>query len=268
MLDIEIGHLTWKVRKMGHGPELLITFHGYGQQSDAFLHYEELLQKEYTFLLIDLAYHRDQSGFPKGFEFDEQYAKLWLNSILKQFGKVQASLMGYSIGARIALSITAWMPEKIHELWVIAPDGLPVSRAYTWLTHTWLGHFSFRRFVKNPGFAFSLIFAGEKLGLISHKAASFYRHEIANEEKRQQLYDTWMAYRKAIPTFPSLRRAIDHTHLSITCILGKHDNIIPYRKTRKTILKKLGGAQIIDLDIGHNLLSDKGVKKLAEIWKT
>lgn len=259
--------MVWKADLIGKGPKLLIVFHGYGQNADVFRHMEELMQDEYTFMLIDLAFHRHQKDFPKGFIFDAEYSKQWISAILEKSEKSVVSLMGFSIGARIAMFVAQNNSEKVDEIWLIAPDGLPVSKAYRFLTHSWLGQNLFKNFVQSPAIANLLIKFGETLKLISSKAAKFYRHEISSLEMRQQLFDTWISYREALPDYQSLNLLNDKGKLAITCILGKDDAIIRFQKTRKFVRKKLPDAQIIELEIGHNILSDKGVKKLFEYWK-
>jgi hypothetical protein len=91
--------LVWKADLIGQGPKLLIAFHGYGQNADVFRHMEELMQDEYTFMLIDLAFHRHQKDFPRGFIFDAEYSKQWISAILEKSGKSVVSLIGFSIVA-------------------------------------------------------------------------------------------------------------------------------------------------------------------------
>lgn len=266
-LQFEANNLVWKADLIGQGPKLLIAFHGYGQNADVFRHMEELMQDEYTFMLIDLAFHRNQKDFPQGFIFDAEYSKQWISAILEKSGKSVVSLMGFSIGARIAMFVAQNNSDKVNEIWLIAPDGLPVSKAYSLLTHSWFGQRLFKNFVQSPAIANLLIKLGESLKLISSKAAKFYRHEISSLAMRQQLFDTWISYREALPDYQNLNQLNDKGKLAITCILGKDDAIIRFQKTRKFIRKKLPDAQIIELEIGHNILSDKGVKKLFEYWK-
>jgi pimeloyl-ACP methyl ester carboxylesterase len=266
-IQFEADNLVWKADLIGKGPKLLIAFHGYGQNADIFRHVEELMQEEYTFLLVDLAFHRHQKDFPKGFLFDEAYSKKWISAILEKSGKTVVSLMGFSIGARIAMFVAQNNTDKVNEIWLIAPDGLPVSKAYKFLTRSWFGKKLFQHFVESPSVANLLIAMGEKSKLITVKAAKFYRHEISNVSMRQQLFDTWVSYQEAIPNYKVLGALNDKGKLAITCILGKQDAIIKFRRTRKFLRKSLPDAQIIELEIGHNILSDKGVKKLFEYWK-
>lgn len=266
-MEIQVEGLLWKLNKMGRGNKPLLALHGYGQDSTWFRHHAELLQESYTLYCIDLAYHGNHENFNAGLLFNSEYAESWMTAILDALNLEKIGLMGYSIGARVALSVAAWHPNLVSELWLMAPDGLPVSKTYKLLTGTLCGKLTFKSFIATPGFSLALISLFDKTKILNHKVANFYRTEIGSKRKRQKLFDTWMAYRKAKPDYSVLQQNMNKGILSVTCILGKEDRVIPFKKTRKFILKNLQGSGIIELDLGHNLLSDKGARLLEEFWK-
>lgn len=266
-MEFQVGSIQWKATRFGSGPQWLIALHGYGQEASVFRHFAELHHDNYSLLVIDLAYHGTQSKMLKGFVFDETYARLWMQTILEQLAISKIGLLGYSIGGRISMSIAAWFPEHIEELILIAPDGLPVSRTYRCLTGTLAGQMLFRKFISSPGIAFLLIRLVERLRLLPMKVADYFRNEISTEEKRQQLFDTWMAYRKCLPQTRSLRAQSTKGTLPVMCILGKSDKVIPFRKARRFALKQFASVQLLELNMGHNLLSEKAMKQISVYWK-
>ncbi len=203
----------------------------------------------------------------ESFIFSREYCAVWLQALRKELDITEFSITGFSIGARIAMGIVSWFPQHISELWLIAPDGLPVSKAYNFLTQTSLGILFFQSFVSSPWFANTLINLGKKLSLLSDRTAKFYLYEIGSIEKRQQLYNTWMAYRALKPDYLLLSELNEKRLFSLSCYLGKEDSIIPFNRTQKFILKQLKGAQIIPLQLGHNILSEKGIKRLKDYWE-
>jgi pimeloyl-ACP methyl ester carboxylesterase len=266
-MEILVGSQLWKVSRFGKGEKHLIALHGYGQDSTWFRHHEEIFGNSYTVYTIDLAYHGSQSSLPKGLLFDELYARKWMEAILEKTGQSKIGFLAYSIGARIALSLASWFPETISELLLLAPDGMPVSKTYKWLTSSYFGPIVFKSFISSPEFAFRLINSGRRLGFLSKKVADFYSNEIGSISKRQKLFDTWMFYRKAIPNYNELPGIIKRNQVPVTCILGKDDKVIPLKSTKNFATKKLARLEIIELDLGHNLLSDKGARLLADFWK-
>lgn len=261
-MEIKVDDYQWVFNCFGSGKKVLLAFHGYGQDNHWFRHHEDLFGKEFKIYAVDLAFHGLHEQFSKGLLFDSSYSEKWLSEILKALNLEKIGLMGYSIGARKALSMAAWNPDLISELWLLAPDGLPVSGMYKLLTNTKAGHLLFKSFISSPGFSLGLIKLLEKLHIIHNKVANFYRTEIGSRPKRQKLFDTWMAYRKAQPEFRVLQERMNNDRLSITCILGKEDRVIPCARTKKFVLRTLIGTNIIELDLGHNLLSDKGARLL------
>jgi pimeloyl-ACP methyl ester carboxylesterase len=258
---------VWHYSVSGSGKRPMILLHGYGQNSSVFHYLEALLETQYYFIKIDLAYHGNNDKMSDSFIFNREYCEGWLLSLRQELDIIDFSITGFSIGARIAMGIVSWFPQHISELWLIAPDGLPVSKAYKFLSQTSLGVILFRSFVSKPWLALALIYTGKKLSILSERTAKFYMHEIGTIEKRQQLYNTWMAYRELKPNYKLLSELNEKKSFSLSCYLGKDDSIIPIKRTQKFILKHLKGAQIVPLGSGHNILSEKGIKRLKEYWE-
>ena len=265
-MEFQAGGIHWNVSQFGQGPQYLIAFHGYGQDAQAFKHFSEISSDTYSILSIDLAFHGKHEDFPKGFLFNREYADIWLNALLKAIGQKTIGLIGYSIGGRIAMSMLEWFPNRISELILFAPDGLPVPKTYIFLTRTLLGQWIFKGFINSPRIAFSLIMMGEKLKVLSMKVADFYRTEILDASKRQQLFDTWMAYRSAVPSNNRLNKQLKGNSKHVMCILGLRDAVIKHAITRKHARKRFPDLKLIELDLGHNLLSNKSIKHLSSYW--
>jgi len=263
-MKIKVGKNEWNITVLGNGENLLVAFHGYGQNHAVFEHLSELMHQTHSIWCIDLAYHGANQTISSDFLFDDEYAKELIHQVLLISGKSQIGLMGYSIGGRIAISAVQVFPNCVTELFLLAPDGLPVSKAYNFLTHTVIGNFLFKSFVNHAGFAVFLIKIGKAAKIFSSKLADYYLFEIATHDKRKQLHDTWMAYKKAIPNKQQLLNW--NKKGDVTCVLGKHDGIIPVQKTQKYLKKFLPNSRVIILEAGHNLLSEKAVKRLSDYF--
>jgi pimeloyl-ACP methyl ester carboxylesterase len=173
------GH-TWKAKVLGSRSRYLLVFHGYGQDSSAFTHLAELLEDAYSLVLMDLAYHGNNAEMQAGYNYNPENASTFIETICQALEVERISLAGYSIGARIAMSISTMCIHRIEELWLFAPDGMPVSGFYKFLTSSIFGNSLFRGFVKRPNLVFGLIQLGQFFRLIKPKAAQFYRYEIAD----------------------------------------------------------------------------------------
>jgi pimeloyl-ACP methyl ester carboxylesterase len=266
-IRIEFQGHKWQASLLGSGKRFLLAFHGYGQDAQAFNHLADLLNDSYTLVLMDLAYHGKNASMSEGFFFMSNQAAEFIEIVCKALETDRISLVGYSIGARIAMSISVECAVRIEELWLFAPDGMPVSGFYKFLTTNLLGISLFRGFVKRPHAVFAIIKAAQALKLLNQKAAKFYLHETADYDKRKQLFNTWMAYRAAIPSHKALNEAVKASSLSVVCVLGIDDSVIPFSRTRRFIRKHLSAAQVYELETGHNMLSDKAIRKFAEYWE-
>lgn len=262
-----MGDRQWPYVRYGTGEHVLIAFHGYGQDASAFRHLGELLSNEYTIYAVELPFH------DKGIQisenealFDEYAARAMLDYLLSITQTKNVGLIGYSIGARIALALTSWFPDKIDELWLFAPDGLPVSNAYRLITGTWMGRKLFRSFVDSAEIYKGIIRLGCTIGLLSRKQSDFFLNEIKTSTQRLQLYKTWIYFRKSIPERNVLLRRSERGFLSTTCILGEFDAIISTPKVKKYLPLYLPDHQLIVIENGHNLLSQKAIEKLREVW--
>lgn len=266
-MNFQAGTIHWNATRFGQGSQWLIALHGYGQNASLFRHFAEHYGDRYSILAIDLAHHGSNTDIPPTLLFDDAYARIWLEAILEKTGMQRIGMLGFSIGGRISMSLASWFPDQISELILLAPDGLPVSLTYRFLTRTWLGNVIFRRFILYPGVALGIIKAGVACGWMPGKVADYFKNEISTLVKRQQLFDTWMTYRNALPKKQRLRLALKNKKIPVTCVLGKNDKVIPFKKTRKTALERLSGMQLVELEIGHNLLSDKAMKLLSANWR-
>ncbi len=263
-MKIVVGRNEWNITILGNGDNILVAFHGYGQNHSVFEHLAELMNESHSIWCVDLAFHGENAEINQEFQFDELYVNELINIILLSSGKSKVGLLGYSIGGRIALSVTSIVPDKISEIFLFAPDGLPVSKAYFFLTHTWLGTALFQSFENSAGFAIFLVKLGKGIKLLSSKLAGYYLFEIATLEKRRQLFFTWMSYKRALPNKENLSNW--NKNGEVTCVLGKHDGVIPLNKTQKKLKEIFPDSRVIVLEAGHNLLSDKAIKKLASYF--
>jgi hypothetical protein len=75
-----------------------------------------------------------------------------------------------------------------------------------------------------------------------------------------------MAYRKATPSDKRLNKQLNANSKHVMCILGRRDAVIKHGITRKHARKRFPDLQLIELDLGHNLLSNKSIKQFSEYW--
>lgn len=269
---MEQGHLIYKNSSIGYlrfgsGPKKAICFHGYGEDAPTFEFFAKYAGNQYTFYSIDLPFH-GKTGWNEGLSFTLKDLTLILDGILDiktektQTQNPKLSLIGFSLGGRIALSLYQSMPERVEKLILLAPDGLKVNFWYWLSTQTWLGNKFFAFTLKHPGWFFGFLKVLNKLRLVNASIFKFVKYYIGDKEVRQLLYARWTTLRKLKPCLKKIRSLINNNKTSVHLIYGLHDRIILSsvgEKFRKGIEEH---CTLSVIHSGHQVLHEKHVREI------
>lgn len=111
-------------RKIGQGPNLVIL-HGLYGSSDNWMNYGRLLSKYFTVYLIDQRNH-GRSPHSDSHTYDDLANDL--KQFLEEHNIEKTSIIGHSMGGKVAMEFTIRFPEKINHLVVV--DIAPKSYAH------------------------------------------------------------------------------------------------------------------------------------------
>jgi len=100
----------------------LLMLHGFGASLHTWETWAETLSAHYRVIRIDLPGCGLSPPDPSGMYTDARSEQLLL-ALLDQLQLAQVTLIGHSIGGRIAWSFAAHRPERVARLVLIAPDG-------------------------------------------------------------------------------------------------------------------------------------------------
>jgi pimeloyl-ACP methyl ester carboxylesterase len=129
----------------GSGSKPMLAFHGYGMTGRQFHVLEKSILQEYHVYGFDHFFHGESklsgwaeqqilAGMPRAMV--REYVEEWF----KLHGRQRFSVMGYSIGANIALILVEEYADLIDEVILMAPDGLSVYKGFEILLHKpWAG---------------------------------------------------------------------------------------------------------------------------------
>jgi pimeloyl-ACP methyl ester carboxylesterase len=253
--------------RFGVGPKMVICFHGYGEDAATFGFLEKFIGNQYSLISIDLPFH-GKTEWNEGLNFSHKDLAEIINKIpelknLKPEGRnPKFSLMGFSLGSRIALSLYQVMPEQVEKLILLAPDGLKVNFWYWLATQTWIGNKLFYFTMKHPGWFFSFLKILNKLGLVNTSIFKFVNFYIGDIEVRQLLYQRWIVLRKLKPDINRIKSFIHKNDTKVRLIYGIHDRIIlPARgeKFKKGIEKQ---CSLTVIHSGHQVLYEKHAEEI------
>lgn len=242
----------------GNGSKPLLAFHGYGMTGKQFHVLEQSVLPQYHIYGFDHFFHGNSkltnwterqivTGMPKAMV--AAYAEEWF----KKYGRQRFSVMGYSIGANIALILVELYPDLIDELILMAPDGLFVYKGFHFLTHQPLGRFLFRRVTKSKWLAPSLLKNLKKVNFIDDSLYQIAYNEIDTEQKRQDVYYTLNLIRLLKPDTGKIAKLINLHRIKCRLIFGRQDNLFP-RKAAEPFIALLDNPEVHEVDLGHWLV--------------
>src|SRR5690606_15634850 len=103
------------------------------------------------------------------------------------------SLLGYSLGGRVAINIAQLKPEHISTICLIASDGLIKNRLYNFVNNTFIGQSLFRHFIYRPGLYLLGMQLVYRMKLIPDALYKFIMSNIKEEQDRVFLWNVWQS---------------------------------------------------------------------------
>ena len=254
---------TIHYQKRGTGPEWLFCFHGYGELGSSFRVFETLLGHTYTLISIDFPYHGD-TDWQEGLLFDISDL-IQIIDLIKPKDRL-FSIMGYSMGGRVALQILQTIPHQIKKLVLIAPDGLH-KNIWQWLsTKTTLGNRIFDFTMCNPNWIMRLLPFAVKLGLFNKNRLKFVHYYLDDAEQRSLLFKRWTTMRKFSPNAALVKQSILKNKISVNLVFGKYDRIILAKHGFHFSKNVEIFVTVTQLEAGHQLLKEKYAIQIAELF--
>jgi pimeloyl-ACP methyl ester carboxylesterase len=253
--------------RFGKGPQPVVCFHGYAEEGTMYGFLERYAGDQYTFLAIDLPFH-GLTQWNEGLAFTHTD----LQQIIKAlFGRndlplptSNLTLLGYSLGGRIALSLYQAWPGRIEKLVLLAPDGLKVNRWYRFTTRTFAGRRLFAFTMQHPGWFFGLLQLVNRVGLVNASVFKFVNYYIGDKQARLRLYQRWICLRKLKPDLQRIKNYIRQNKTPVRLLYGQHDRIIlPVRGEKfKKGIEAYCTVKIIAS--GHQVLQEKHAAEITE----
>jgi pimeloyl-ACP methyl ester carboxylesterase len=226
MPHIAIGTQKLHYLQFGTGSNILLAFHGYGEHAGTFSVFEPHLGNAYTILSFDIPFHgltQWQGSEPLT---EDALTQLALQ-VMQQFGVAKVSLMGYSIGGRVCLSMVHAIPQSIHRVLLMASDGLVINRYYWFFNRVAVGRFLFTRFLNSGSLAFRVAALCRRLRLIREGQFRLAQSVLQTPERRLQLLHAWPCLRFLVTPPAVLKEVINKHQLPVHIFMGATDRILP-----------------------------------------
>jgi len=253
----QLHYLQW-----GKGSQLLVAFHGYGNDAAVFEPLIPLLSDSYTIVSFDLPHH-GKSAWTPGVALTEQWLTELIEALKATYDVSKVSLLGFSMGGRVCLSIVSRMPKSVARLVLIAPDGLTVNFYYYFFTNTYFGKKIFRHMLENPKPYFRIMNWLRDRNLVDSSRHKFAMHYLHTEESRRLLLRVWTDMSAIMPNPDRARMMIRMYSVPVTLFMGVHDKIMAPALGRKFV-SGLKTAHLVILDKGHRLLERETAEQIAK----
>ena len=239
----------------GKGEDLLICLHGFGENTQPFSRLTGALSEVFTIVALDLPLH-GQTTWREDRPFERSDLQAIVNMVLQQQQKNVFSLMGYSMGGRLALCLTEIMAPQIRELFLLAADGLRDNPWHLFVTQTRLGHKIFKHITYHPEFYFWLLNTGHRLRLINNSLHRFAQNSMNTLQKREQVYHVWTIMRHMMPDRKLVKQLLAQYRIRTLLIFGKYDRVIP-SVLGVRFMDGTFPCEMLVLDKGHQLLNEE-----------
>jgi len=249
---------------MGNGSRPAFCFHGYGEDALSFSFLEKHAGDGFTFFAVDLPFHGD-TEWKEGYSCTTGDIEKIIKGILDeanskpQTSNPKLTLIGYSLGGRVALALYEKMRSQVERLTLLAPDGLKVNFWYWLSTQTWFGNKLFLLTMKHPSWFFGFLKTLNKLKLVNASIFKFVNYYVGDKEVRELLYARWTTLRKLSPDLNHIKHLIRANKTIVWLVYGMHDRIILSsvgEKFRKGIEEQ---CTISVIHSGHQVLHEKHV---------
>jgi len=253
----------------GSGDKLVFCFHGYGEQAESFAFLESSLGKTHTLIAIDMPFH-GETQWLEGLSFTPAQLVAIIRSIqavTPAFNKPDFSLLGYSMGGRVALHLLQELPERIARAVLVAPDGLHKNFWYRFSTQTSIGKKVFRRAMYKPQRVFWLLKKAAQFKLMHQSIIKVAHYYLDDADERIKLYQRWTTMHAFKPSLPKLKKLVAQHHVPVRFLFGKYDNII--LSTHSNFFKDdTQNIKVEVIEAGHRLLQEKHAAAIAGLFNS
>jgi pimeloyl-ACP methyl ester carboxylesterase len=252
--------------KLGHGPHILLAFHGIGQDGiSCFKSLETHLGDHYTIYAFDLFFHGQSRDFPFQVVTKNLWAKL-IQDFLEAHNITKFDIVGFSMGGRFALALLEAFPSQIENAFLIAPDGVSEHPVYTLASRFPPTRFLFKWLMQHPETFFRSVHIFQKAGLLNGSLVRFTEQVLNTQEKRETIYNSWVAFSPLRFNIPQLYAKAQENHIPIILFTGKFDKLLKAADV-KELANLLPPENYIVLKSGHSQLVEQAGVWICTLFK-
>lgn len=248
------------------GSHYHFAFPGFGREFQDFEIFTPILKKDHGLIGVNLFFH-GKSSLPvkyldQGMPIDDFYM-IW-DAFLRHLKIDKYSLIGYSMGGKVVLTLLEKYANNISSALLIAPDGLFLNPLYLFASGTQFGRWLYQFVNRHPSLLFRTADFLKFLHLLPPKLHRFVFVHMDSKHKRDQVYQAWMTYRWFRPNQNTLIETLKTHPIKFNMLFGKYDSIIKPSLGRK-FSAKLGNPEVFhELQLGHRMLQNSTINYIQK----
>lgn len=253
--DIALGGHRLRGSAAGQGPALLLCLHGYGNDRSLFRFLVPRLPGHVRMVALDLPFFGESTWTEDGERPGPADLQALLRHLLERYPDTERlHLLGFSLGAKVAIGIFQHSPHPIGHCLLIAPDGLRIHPLYRFCIYNPIGRPLFKLAIRQPGFLLFVLRMLYNLKIADAFKYRFVKQQFERPERRALLRRVWLGYSDIRPDLDLVAARSREWSSKWLVIWGKADSILPPKLGRQ-FEAKVPGAVFHHIDGGHALLS-------------
>ncbi|MBT33048.1 MAG: hypothetical protein CMO01_25600 [Thalassobius sp.] len=267
---MEKGFLPYKnslieYRKSAKKDKLLILFHGFGDKAALFEPIFPALEKEFEVWALSFPYH-GESQWNEGLFSKDDIVNI-IQEIISISGKDRFSLLGYSMGGKVALNMLVRFPHQIDQLFLLAPDGIKTHRLYDIHNLPEVFILLFKSLMKRPKLFFKIATMAHQSGLLTKFLFDFTKNHFSTIVQRTRFFMVADSIRTFKPDLEKVKSIINTEKIKVTLFLGKKDEVI-LPEVAEVFSAGLSTCEVIWLNRGHLLIDVDLNNRFEKILKS
>jgi pimeloyl-ACP methyl ester carboxylesterase len=247
---LQHGNCAVHYIKAGRGKDVLLFFHGFGQDHSVYIPLIQSLAPHYQLYIFDLFFHGKSTW---GYDEQPLEKKFWteiLTKFLAEENVTEFSVVGFSLGGKFALASLEAFSKRMKHVYLIAPDGIKTSFWYSMATYPLLLRKFFKSMIGNYNRFLKIAEFLNRINLVDKGLVRFADYQMGTEEKRKRVYHSWVVFRHLSFNVRTLASLINRNQIGLTIVAGRYDKVIE-PKNMHHLLKHVRNYKFHVLDSGH-----------------
>ena len=235
-----------------------VAIHGFSRPLEDMTAVRPLLAADTAVLMPHLAAHGKSSGHHRPLDPELWYAAI--DQILKNEGlQFNGTLIGYSLGGRVALSWWTDQPHRFDRVLVMAPDGLVKNPGYRFSVDTAIGRAWLNQSGRQRQSLVQLLSVLRSIRVLPAHFHQFSLFHLETAEMWSMVINCWISLRKFWPSRRRIRKTAAAHPGVLEAHFGKRDKVIKPRNSKA--LKGCGPVRFHPC--GHGLLRPDIIERIA-----